>query len=549
MTKEKPDTRFDELSRRRLLQVTGVGGLTTVAGCAGNDGDGSNDETTTSATSQPTTADPSSIEEGGTLVWGHSEVTQKLDPHFTITAASNRMLNNVYQRLVGLNSNLAPTKDADARKPGLAKDWTISEDRKTYTFTLRSDIKFHDGQFFTSADVKYSFDRIIESDNASASSVFRHVDSVEAPGDQTVVVNLEQVFQPQLRQFATSGTEIVPEGAGSDQLSQNPIGTGAFKFESREQGNQTILTAFEDFWGEPGPYIDTLEMRAVTDPDSRITGVESGDYDFINDVPIVDLGDVMENDQFNTQTWSPFNRTFLNFNYNKSPSRDPNFRKAIAYAIDKEELIEGTIFGHGVPSVSPSFPNSPFRNNGLKTRSQDLDKAKELLDNSEYEYGDTLTFEVTANWPWHANAALLIGQQLNEIGLNTEVNKTQWSNWISEVYTNGNYRLAMANYFGLWEPAVLYRNLYASGGTYNYENISDEEFESMLSEAEQAKSQDEAIQKFKDLQKYLYNEKLVDIVIWLRKGSMTAKPKVKGMQTFLEPDNTSLDFRQAWLKE
>ena len=173
MTNDNQFTPTD-IDRRRFLKATGLagaGGMTAMAGCAGGDDseeptdgtDGGSDEDG----EDTTTTDPGEIQEGGTLVWGHSEVTQNLDIHQTATASTGRFLNSVYDPLIGLTRDLELSTDPDIASPGLATDWEISDDLMTYTFTLREGVTFHDSSELTAEDVKYSYDRVADPETRS----------------------------------------------------------------------------------------------------------------------------------------------------------------------------------------------------------------------------------------------------------------------------------------------------------------------------------------------------------------------------------------------
>jgi peptide/nickel transport system substrate-binding protein len=487
---------------------------------------------------------------GGRLIWGHSEVTQNLDIHQTGTASTGRFLDSVYESMVGLTGDLELSTETDIRRPGLAKNWEISEDLLTYTFDLREGITFHDGSELTAADVKYSYERIMNPDTGAIMNfVFGATDSIETDGDYTVVVNQSEVYQPLIRQLAFSGTSIVPKDSGPD-LGDQPVGTGPFKFNSRQQGNKAELEGFDDYWGE-GPYLDYVEERTVTDPDSRLTGIQEGEFDVINDIPLDDINSVVGNDSddLNTRKWTPLSWAFLNMNNNAEPFDDKLFRQAVDFAIDKSGLVEGALFGNGRPTASPSFPNSPFRNNDLEPRPQDFDRAEQLFDESQYDPGDyDLTFKVTTNYPWHVDAATIMQQYFTQAGLNVEIQKLKWSDWLSQVWINREFTLSMVNFFTFWEPAYMYTSLWSTDGSFNFRGYSSEEYDETVAQAAKATSRDEAVSLYQEAQAILH-EDTPDVMLWFRDGTLAAKDRVKGLDTILSPNNSELEFGQVWLDQ
>ena len=550
---DEPTDANGRIDRRRFLVATGLAGVgTTLAGCTGggNGSSGSNGDggDGTDGGSVGPTGDPQS---GGTLIWGHSEVTQELDVHLAQTAASTRFLNNVHETLVGLTAELEVSSDTGITRPGLASDWSISDDRTEYTFTLRDGVTFHDGSDLTSSDVRYTFERIMDPDvGARYSGVLTAVESIETPDDSTIVLQMSERYNPLLRQLAFTGTAIIPEGSGPDQAS-NPVGTGPFVFESRQQGNRSQLSAFGDYWGE-GPYLDALEERTMTDPDTRLTGLTDGDLDYINDIPLDDMTDYVDgaNDNVQTSTWRPLAFNHMYLHNDRPPFDSVNWRRAIDFAIDKQELVEGALFGQGTTLATPSFPNSPYRNEELEPRPQDIEQARTLIEESEYGMNEfaPLEFKVTTNYPWHVTAATIMEQSFSELGLEVEIQELQWGDWLTQVTANMDYRMAMVNWFGGWEPAQMYRGLFHSEGSFNSFAYASDDFDAAIENAESAPSEEAEVEYYREAQRVLHEE-VPSPMLWFRDGAMAAEPSVGGLDTVLAPNNTEVNFSAAWLDE
>ncbi|ELZ37243.1 ABC transporter periplasmic protein [Halorubrum tebenquichense DSM 14210] len=530
--------------------MAGVG--TTLAGCSGGgSGGGGSGSDGGDGGSGGATGPSGEPQEGGTLVWGHSEVTQELDVHLAQTAASSRFLNNVHETLVGLSGELEISTAPDVTRPGLAADWEINDDRTEYTFTLRDGVTFHDGSELTSADVRYTFERIMDPDvGARYSGVLTAVESIETPDDSTVVLSMSERYNPLLRQLAFTGTAIIPEGSASEQAS-NPVGTGPFVFESRQQGNRAELSAFDDYWGE-GPYVDTLEERTMTDPDTRLTGLTDGDLDYINDIPLDDMSSYVDgaNDAVQTSTWRPLAFNHMYLHNDRPPFDSVNWRRAIDFALDKQELVEGALFGQGSTLATPSFPNSPYRNDDLDPRPQDVEQARSLIEDSEYGIDEfaPIEFKVTTNYPWHVTAATIMEQHFSEVGLDVEIQELQWGDWLTQVTSNMDYRMAMVNWFGGWEPAQMYRGLFHSEGSFNSFAYASDDFDSAIENAETAPSEEEEVEYYREAQRVLHEE-VPSPMLWFRDGAMAAKPSVGGIDTVLAPNNTEVNFGSAWLDE
>lgn len=538
----------NRLNRRRFVQWTGAGATGTtlgLAGCLGDDGGDGDGGGSGDADEAP---DEGDLQEGGTIVWGHSEVTQNLDPHETATASTGRFLRSIYETLVGLNENLELTTSPDGPSPGLAEDWSVSDDQLTYEFSLREGITFHDGSTLTSDDVKYTYERMADPETAAIMGfVMDPIDEIETPDETTVVIELEEVFQPFLRQLANAGCSIVPEGSGPD-LSDEPVGTGPFEFDFRQQGNEARLEAFDEYWGE-GPYLDAVEERTVTDPDSRLTSVETGDYHLINDIPLNRINEIVDDPSLQTRQWTPLSWAFFNMNNAEEPFDDHDMRLAMDFAIDKEELVDGALFGNGQATATPSYPDSPFRNNDLEPRPQDFDRAMEHVEASPYDPEDyELEFKVTTNYPWHIDAAVVMREYFQELGFEVDLQRLQWGDWLEEVFQNQDFRITMVNFFTFWEPDYLYHSVWGSDGSFNTRNYESDRFDEAIQNARTAGGREEAIGYYQDAQAIIH-EDAPDVMLWYRDGTLAADTNVGGLDTILSPDNSQLNFKEVWLDE
>ncbi|MEJ2668254.1 MAG: ABC transporter substrate-binding protein, partial [Deinococcales bacterium] len=292
---------------------------------------------------------------GGTLTWGHSETTQNLDIHKTGTASTLRLLQNVHEPLLTIDDHFKV-------QPNLAASWERSSDWLTYTFHLRDDVVFHNGKKMTAADVVYSFKRIQDPKTAAVSfDVFNDVASIDAVDDHTVRVTMSSVYSPFEARITYLNCAIIPAGSGDTQ-GTHPIGAGAFEFVQREFGNYTRLKRYDGYFRGPA-YLEEVVEREVTEGTVRLTGVQTGQMTLINDIPLDRIAQVEKDPNLQVETWHPLSWAFMNFNHKSPPFDNPDVRKAFDLMIDKEALVKGALWGQGVPTPTPSFPNSPNRDN------------------------------------------------------------------------------------------------------------------------------------------------------------------------------------------
>lgn len=481
-------------------------------------------------------------QKGGTLIWGHSETTQNLDIHQTGTASTGRVLQNVHDSIVTADENLQVV-------PNLAESWEVSDDGLTYTFHLRSGIKFHDGSDLTSADVKYSFERAKDPETGAVNyEVFNDVESIETPDDLTVVVTLSQVYAPFLSRLVENGAgAILPEGSGDEQGTR-PVGAGPFRFVRREFGNEVELERFDEYWNGPA-YLDRIIAREITEPTVRLTGLRTGELHMINDIPADRIAELEEDPDLQVVTWFPLNWDFVNFNHAYEPFQDERVRRAFDLMIDKEALLEGALWGQGQTTASPSYPSSASYNGDLTQRPQDFEEAARLLQEAGYGPGDlSVVFKVTTNYPYHVEAAQIMAEWFRMGGVETTIEQLTWSDWLSQVWTDKDFQISMMNFFTLWEPDRLYFSEWHSEGSFNYRNISDPELDEMLVEARRTTDPEQRAEIYKAVQQRVQDQTL-DVMLWFRNGSIGAQPTVRGLDSIVHPNGSNLNFHKVWLEQ
>ncbi|MCL6710028.1 ABC transporter substrate-binding protein [Pseudomonas sp. R2.Fl] len=477
---------------------------------------------------------------GGTLIWGHSETTQNLDMHQTGTASTGRVLQNVHSSIVTIDKNLNVI-------PGLAESFEQSEDGLTYTFHLRSGVKFHDGKTMTSADVKYSFERCAAKETGAVNfEVFNAVKSIETPDDKTVIVKLSKINAPFLSRLAENGAGVVmPKDSGETQGTM-PIGAGPFKFVRREFGHEVELARFDDYWEGPA-YLEKVIAREITEPTVRLTGLRTGELHMINDIPADRMSEIEGDSKFQVLKWFPLNWDFVNLNHDFEPFKDPNVRLAIDLLIDKEMLLQGALWGQGKTTASPSYPTSASYNSKLQNRAQDIAKAKELLAAAGYGPGKLkVVFKATTNYPYHIESAQIMLEWFREAGIEMSIEQLTWADWLSQVWVNKDFQISMMNFFTLWEPDFLYYSLWHSTGAFNYRHISDPDLDALLEKARVTVDPAARAAVYMDVQQRIYDQ-VHDVILWFRNGTIGAQTTVGGLDTVVHPNGSNLNFHKVWL--
>ena len=234
--------------------------------------------------------------------------------------------------------------------PALAEDWDISEDGLTYTFYLREGVTFHDGSEFTSADVKYTFDEILnEENNAPYRNRYVAITDISCPDDLTVVFTLDSANSA-LMAYMDLG--IIPEGAMDDAASFGtaPVGTGPYAVDSYTLNSETVLKANEDYW-EGDPATETINVYVINDNSTRLASLESGDVDFVcSPLTASDLELVENNDELVMNDVPGLGFTYMGFNVTDPVIGDLAVRQAIAYMTDKQNISDVIYSGMDTPA-------------------------------------------------------------------------------------------------------------------------------------------------------------------------------------------------------
>jgi peptide/nickel transport system substrate-binding protein len=443
---------------------------------------------------------------GNTLVAAVSAQPDQFDPHKTSAYPSFQVLENVYDTLV------VPNAEDLTMEPSLAEDWETSADALTWTFTLREGVTFHDGSQFDSADVVYSYNRIINEELQNAYR-FANVASVEAPDPQTVVINLSQPTPNLLERIgAFKGMAILPEGAADQvDLTTEAVGTGPFTLESSD-ATSTVLAAYEDHWGG-APSIDGVEFRYITEPAAALTALENGEVQWTDNIPPQQIetleGDEEGDDAVELATTPSVDYWYLSMNYARPPFNNRDVRRAISFAIDRAAVAEAAWFGAAQPNQT-AIPEDSFFYYDYAPFEHDPDQAEQLLQQAGVTTPLTMGLMVTDEFPETVTAAQVIAGQLEEVGITVEIETLDFATWLDR-QGQGDFDAFLLGWLGNLDPAAYYQEQHISGGSNNYQGYSNPEVDRLLQEGasetdEDARKQiyDQAAQLIVDDVSYLY---------------------------------------------
>ena len=365
-------------------------------------------------------------------------------PHLDPTAGAAGAIDNVVY--INIYEGLTEFASDGSVIPALAQSWDISDDGLTYTFTLQSGVKFHDGSDMTASDVVWSLNRARAEDSVNAQkSLFANIADVSAPNDTTVVVTLTTPTGNFLFNMAWGDAVILNEGDDIEALKTAPNGTGAFTFANWVQGDSITMTRNENYWGDPAR-LETVTIKYISDPTAAFAAVMSGDVDAFPTFPAPEnLPQFDADPRFSVIIGSTEGETILATNNKMPPFDNPLVRKALAHAIDRNAIIEGAMFGYGTPIGSHFAPHNPAYLDLTNQSNYDPELARALLAEAGFPDGFTTTLKLPP--PSYARrGGEIIAAQLRAVGIETEVTNLEWGAWLEEVFKGKDFGLTIVSH-------------------------------------------------------------------------------------------------------
>ena len=413
---------------------------------------------------------------GGTLVMVVQPEPPTLAAYQSTSGPIGQVSTKVYEGLLEYDFSLKP-------QPGLAQSWTVSPDGKTITFKLQPNVKFHDGQPFTSADVQFTVMDVLKKVHPRGISTFRAVQAVETPDPMTAVFKLSEAAPYMLMALSGYESPMLPKHVfGSGDIANHPnankpVGTGPFKFVEWQKGQFMRFDRNPDYRKPGRPYLDRIVARFIGDGGTRAAALETGEVQIggFNSIPPLDVKRLqalpsiaVTNKGYEMQ--SPI--VELDLNTRIKPLDNVKVRQAIAYAIDRKFTIENVWFGFGKPATGPISSN--FKANGLYTADvknynvpNGVEIANKLLDEAGYpKKADGTRFEFTHDVTPYGEEWRRFGevtqQQLAKVGIKLNLRYEDVPTWLRRVYTSYDYTITSNWIQTLADPVIGVHRLYHS---------------------------------------------------------------------------------------
>ncbi len=360
---------------------------------------------------------------------------------------------NVFETLTKINSD-------GTVSPLLAEKWEVSPDLKTYTFMLRTGVKFQNGEPFNANAVRFSFERAGGDKSTNKDKrTFASMDRVAVIDDYTVVI-LNKSLDPDFLFLMGQATAIIVEPKSADSNATKPVGTGPFELSAWAKGSSVTLTKWDGYRNAAAIKMKKVTFRFISDPAAQVAALLAGDVDAFPRVTPRSVPQFKTNDKFQVVVSGSRAKTILAINNKKKPLDDVRVRRAIGAAIDRKAVIEGAADGYGAPIGSHYVPGGFGYVDTTGINPFNIDKARALLAEAGVKTPLQLSL-VLPPPPYARQGGEVIAAQLAKIGIVAKIENVEWAQWLSGTYTNKNYDLTIISHV---EPFDL--GNYAKAGYY-----------------------------------------------------------------------------------
>jgi peptide/nickel transport system substrate-binding protein len=510
-------------------------------------------------------AAPTSVpRRGGTLNTVLLEDPPGLIIHESATVSNVWPMGPCYSNLV-IFDPLKPLESADTIIPELAEKWSWQDGYRHLVLFLRRNVKWHDGQPFTSKDVKYTFDAVREAPDAPArlrlsprKDWYANVEAIEAPEPYTVVFRLKRPQPSLLLMLASGYSPVLPAHVPLADLRQRCVGTGPFRLKEYARGQTIDLERNPDYFVPGRPYLDAIRYTIIKERGTRLAALQAGRLDAFmplemtksmaetvkQNAPALVVTEVGQNGSDN-----------VIINHKRAPFDNPAVRRAVSLAMDRRGYVQGVRHGGALigaammpkPMGLWGLPDADLRAlPGYRDAAQDKAEAKRLLAEAGYGSGRPLRMEmVTRTIPIYVDLASFAVDQLRQVGAEVTLKQMDTAAWFPALARRDYVIGANLTAGGFDDPdAYLYEN-YKCGASRNYTDYCNEEVDRLIDAQSQELDRTKRLKLVYEIQRKLEADAARPMLGW-RKEYFVTWPHVKN----LVPHNSLYNYarmQEVWL--
>jgi len=483
---------------------------------------------------------------GGTIIAGLDQEPPTLDPHASPSAVTFQIIASVTENLLYMTNDWQ-------FQPWLAESWEVSADGTAFTFRLRKDVTFQDGQPLTAEVVKWNFDRIVDPNFKAGGALvaLAGYNGSEVLDDYTVKVQFKKPHAPFLTAVAGVLSLVSPKAVKErgEHFGQRPVGTGAFTVAEYVSKDHVTLVRNPDYnrtppWGEhPGPaYLEKIVWKFVPEPGTRVTTVETGETQLINLVPSQDLPRLEKNKNLRIEkvAWPGVPRIMM-LNVQKPPTDDLAVRQAINYGVDKEGLVQTLFKGTGQVAYAP-LTMGMMDDPSLRTfYPYNIEKARQLLEQAGWKDSDGdgirerdgKKLELVINnidyggGPWPE--AQMVQAQLQELGFAVTIKSQARAPWYEDNYKCATNAPIMFLRSGDWDGLYALFHSSVIGSNFNFSCYSNPKVDELLEQGRQEQNAEARRRVYLTLQQLLL-EQAVSVPLVDELSVWAARNTIKGIK-------------------
>ena len=512
--------------RLLLIAVLNITLLTALVACkSGSESSETNKEKPEANSSAETTSSESASSsepvEGDWLIYHLSAEPATLNP-ITATDAYEGTINNskIYETLIERNNETLELE------PLLAESWEISEDKLTYTFKIREGIKWHDGTPFTSQDIVFSYNTIMNPkvDSPQLRSYYQEIRDVRAVDELTVQFTYARPYFLAL-EFC-GGMPLVPKHIfdkgdfNSNPAGRDPVGTGPYKFVKWITGREIVIDKNHDYWGEK-PKINKIVFKIITDNTVAFQVLKRQELDVSGLTPIqwqrqTDTASFKEN--FDKLSYFTPNYSYIGWNSKRPFFADKQVRTALTHLVNRELILDKILYNLGAIVTNPFYINSPEYDKSIKPYPYDPQKAEELLkqagwvdhdgDGIRDKDGVKFAFEflIPGGSETGEKIATILKEELDNMGIQMDIRKTEWAVFTTRLNERNFDAVTLAWSMGVEsDPYQIWSSTQAQSGS-NFIGFQNKEADALIEEARTEFDREKRKELYRRFAEIVHNE-------------------------------------------
>jgi peptide/nickel transport system substrate-binding protein len=456
---------------------------------------------------------------GDALVYASIGDARTLIPILASDSGSSDITGMVFNGLVKYDKNVKIVGD-------LAEGWDILEGGLTIVFHLRRGVKWHDGAAFTSKDVEFTYNKLVDPNvKTPYSGDFERVKAFHIIDDYTVKVDYKEPFSPAL---ASWGMPVMPYHLLKDQdlnntpFARNPIGTGPYKFKTWKTGEKIELVSNHDYF-EARPYIDRYIYRVIPDEATIFLELQTRDVDMTSLTPLEytrQTGNDFFKKNYHKYRYPSFGYTYLGYNLSDPKFKDKRVRQALNYAVNKEEIIDAIFFGLARVTTGPFMRDSWAYNNDVLPAPFDPARAKKLLEEAGWKDSngdgwldkDGKSFEFTllinqGNLE-RLRTAEMIQKYMKAVGIRMKIRVLEWSSMIGEFINKRRFEAVLMGWFLSRDPDCfdIWHSSKTREGEFNFIGYANPEVDKLLVEGRRIFDESKRAEIYHRIHELIYDD-------------------------------------------